>query len=139
MISSIHRLMAKLALNSPELKSIEQGVKNHFKWSWLLETVQVEGNTFSLSCFSKIREPGKAICNICNHPINYGTSGKIALRKHMMHPKHVKLWKIQQQNMHIEIARADNIIVAAPHNNSAQPRSIPPLCNRVAQDQVSVF
>lgn len=139
MISSIHRLMAKLALNSPELKFIEQGVKNRFKWSWLLETVQVEGNTFSLNCFSKIREPGKAICNICNHPINYGTSGKIALRKHMMHPKHVKLWKIQQQNMHIEIARADNIIVAAPHNNSAQPRSIPPLCNRVAQDQVSVF
>lgn len=135
MISSIHRLMAKLALNSPELKSIEQEVKNRFKWSCLLETVQVEGNTFSLNCFSKIREPGKAICN---HPINYGTSGKIALRKHMMHPKHVKLWKIQQQNMHIEIARADNI-VAAPHNNSAQPRSIPPLCKCVAQDQVSVF
>ncbi|RXN32849.1 splicing factor 3B subunit 2-like protein [Labeo rohita] len=41
--------------------------------------------------------------------------------------------------MHIEIARADNIIVAAPHNNSAQPRSIPPLCNRVAQDQALIL
>jgi len=131
--------MAKLALNSPELKTIDKGVKNRFKWSLLLETIQVEGNTLSLNCFSKIREPGKAICNICNHLINYGTSGKIAFRKHMMHPKHLKQWKIQQQNMHIEITRPDNIIVGAPHNNSAQPRSIPPLCNRVAPDQVRVL
>jgi len=131
--------MAKLPLNSPELNSIDEGVKNRFKWSWLLETLQVEGTTLSLNCFSKIKQPGKAICNICNHVINYGTSGKIALRKHMMHPKHLKLWKIQQQNMQIEITKADSIIVASPHNNSAQPRAIPPLCNRVAQDQVSVL
>lgn len=133
--------MARLALNSPEVKIIDEGVKNRFKWSWLQETTEVDGNTLLLNCFSKIREPGKAVCDICNHHIIYGTSGKTALRKHMAHPKHLKAWRIQQQNMRIEIAAADNAIVAAPHTNPEQPRSIPPLCNRVAQDQVdlSVF
>lgn len=89
-----------------------------------------------MNCFSKIREAGRAICDTCNQHINYGTSGKNALKKHVEHPKHLKAWKTQQQNMRIDIIPSDNIIVAASPNNPVQPR-IPPLCNRVAQDQVS--
>lgn len=128
--------MAKLALNSPDVKNIDEGVKNWFKWSWLQETVQVQGETMPMNCFSKIREAGRAICDTCNQHINYGTSGKSALKKHVEHPKHIKAWKMQQQNMRIDITPSDNIIVAASPNNPVQPR-IPPLCNRVAQDQVS--
>lgn len=129
--------MSRIDVNSPEVKTIDDGVKNRFKWSWLQETLQVEGCTLSLDCFSKIHEPGKAVCNICNQPINYGANGKTALRKHMEHPKHINKWRIQQQNMHIEITPTDNAIVAAAHSEC--PRSIPTLCDRVAQNQVSFF
>lgn len=55
----------------------------------------------------------------------------------MEHPKHINKWRIQQQNMHIEITPTDNAIVAAAHSEC--PRSIPTLCDRVAQNQVSFF
>lgn len=120
----------------PSVKEIDAGVKNKFKWTWLQESCIVDGHTLSLDCYSKVSLPGKVLCTVCNDTINYATSGKKALLNHVRLAKHVKAWKVQQQNMQITISPVENTMVAVPPENS---KRIVPLCDRVANSQVKQY
>ena len=46
----------------------------------------------------KVKEPGVALCTLCNSSMKYSSSGKKALLDHMKSDKHMKLQRIQKTN-----------------------------------------
>ena len=64
-----------------DTKALECVVKNKWSWKWLMEE-DSDGDQWNLW----LRKPdiaGKAYCVCCNRQLNYGPSGKTALRKHV--------------------------------------------------------
>lgn len=61
-------------------KELERGEDNKWSWNWLKE-IDSNGDKWSLW----LRKPdiaGKAYCECCDKLLNYGSSGKSALKKH---------------------------------------------------------
>ena len=52
-ILDFQRIQRTRGQTCPEVKVCDEGVKNRFKWSWLQETVQVEGTAVLLNFFCK--------------------------------------------------------------------------------------
>ena len=105
----MHRLNEKDSVLAKKIDK-DAGVKNSWNFSWLQETVQLKwrekektksvdvklGNTIS-----KINEPGKAVCSLCEDVIKYGSNGKKALTIHVTTVKHVTKVKDQLTNQSI--------------------------------------
>ena len=79
--------MPKQLQPSDSLTSIEKGVKNKFKWEWMMET-DPKGTTLG-DYIRKIDVAGLCICLWCNmKQINYGSSGKKVLKQHALCQQH---------------------------------------------------
>jgi len=64
-----------------DTKALDRAEKNKWSWKWLTE-VDSDGDKWRLW----LRKPdiaGKAYCEYCDKLLNYGSSGKSALRKHV--------------------------------------------------------
>ena len=78
------------------LKEIEKGVKNVFRWSWLEEK---DGNDCYLSDYlRKIDLPGKIFCNVCDTILSYKGGGKKDLKAHALKSKHKDNLKLRKTN-----------------------------------------
>ena len=79
-----------------DLKEIEKGVKNKFKWSWLEE--KDDNGDFLSGYIRKLQDSGYCYCLICDHKLNYGSRGRAALIKHAKTDFHVKLRDLTKTN-----------------------------------------
>ena len=92
------------------LLQCESNVKNKFKWIWLEEQFSFTANGSQQSvkigsCFEKCEEAGTSWCTLCQCTVKYGSSGKKALKSHMLKPKHIERWIHRQQNQQIVIKK----------------------------------
>ncbi|GFR88745.1 hypothetical protein ElyMa_000777000 [Elysia marginata] len=72
--------------NGSDVSDLEKDVRNSWKWHWLEEECE-SGRKFSSWC-KKFNEPGKCVRIICSKTINYGSSGKKALKLHAENGDH---------------------------------------------------
>ena len=125
-----------VTINDPSVKDIDKTVKNKFRWSWLQEKVKLDGNDLSFECFKKLTSPGHVLCTLCTDKINYASSGKKALQKHVSSPKHVKAWKFKRDNLTLTVSATEGVQATLPSNAENENRVVP-LCDRVANNQVN--
>ena len=64
---------------SSDLKVVESGVRNKFKWTWLEE--KDDNNDF-------LAQPGVAFCIYCQQCLDYGGRGKSFLLRHSESASH---------------------------------------------------
>ena len=57
-----------------DIKLVDKGIKNKWRWSWIEEAGR-DGKPFG-SWSQKLRQPGACFCTLCARKILYGTSGK---------------------------------------------------------------
>ena len=69
------------------LNDIDAGVKIKFKWDWLQN--KVDSDEYFSDCFRNLKDAGLVYSVYCEDKINYGSSGKKALRRHVKRPSHV--------------------------------------------------
>ena len=63
-----------------DLKAVENGIKNKFRWQWLEEK---DCNGDYLSDFvRKLSKPGLAFCVFCDQRLDYSKKGKCHLKRH---------------------------------------------------------
>ena len=62
------------------IKEIDKGVKNIFRWEWLQE--KDCNDSFLSDYISKVDLPGKVVCTICKALISYQSSGKKDVKNH---------------------------------------------------------
>ena len=100
--------MPLLSKNNPSTVDVDKTVTNKFIWRWREETVQVVFNMGQLAnetqpdvlgdVSGQSSQPGYAYCLFCESEINYGTSGKSALIKHVSQKKHIKNYQLRIEN-----------------------------------------
>lgn len=72
--------MATFMKPGEDVKHIDKGIKNKWRWAWL-EDLGVDGKPFSSWC-QKLPQPGVCYCTLCRKKLVYGTSGKKMLPRH---------------------------------------------------------
>jgi hypothetical protein len=70
----------KVRDRSADLKEVERGVENAFRWNWLEEKDKL--GDFLSEWVRNIDQPGVAVCAWCNDRVKYGGKGKSHLKKH---------------------------------------------------------
>ena len=81
-----------------DLKDLEAGVPNKFKWSWL-EEKDTNGDFLS-SYVRKIVEPGMVYCKFCCQKVKYGGKGKSMIKRHADSTAHKKKRGAVTMNIH---------------------------------------
>ena len=81
---------------SADLKTIEEGVKNKFRWTWLEEKDCL--GDFLSDYVRKTDQAGIAFCIICNDTLKYRSGGKRDLKAHASTSKHQKHRDIKKTN-----------------------------------------
>ena len=72
--------------HSSDLKVVESGVRNKFKWTWLEE--KDVNNDFLSESVRKLAHPGVAFCIYCQQRLDYGGRGKSFIKKHSESASH---------------------------------------------------
>ncbi len=67
----------KILERSDDVKAVEQGVKNKWKWAWL--ELKDSSQDYLSEYIRKVDKAGQAICTLCNKTINYSQSGKLII------------------------------------------------------------
>lgn len=68
------------------LKEIENGIRNKFRWQWLEEK---DSNGDYLSDYvRKLSKPGMAFCLICDQRLDYSMKGKCHVKRHAQSEGH---------------------------------------------------
>jgi hypothetical protein len=78
-----------------DVKVIDKGIKNTFKWEWLEKKVNDE---FVSKYIRKINIKGVALCSVCNKRISYAGRGWKSLEQHLKKKLHRDNVKIQESN-----------------------------------------
>jgi len=79
-----------------DIKEIEKGIKNKFKWTWLEE--KDKDGYFLSDYVRKLNTAGQAKCIICNEIIKYASSGKKAVLGHGNTENHRRRRKERDSN-----------------------------------------
>ena len=66
--------------------------KNKWKWDWIEKEVEIKGEGIELveKHIRKLKEDGKAYCEVCNTDISYGGRGWNSLESHIKSKTHLK-------------------------------------------------
>lgn len=118
-------------INDQAAREVDADLSNKFKWSWLEEEVEIQGDIVKFGCFKKLYLPGKVLCTLCTDVINYASNGKKALSQHVKKEKHLKIWRAQKDSMKLEVTEEG--IFTSPLDD--RPRVVP-LCDRIASQKV---
>ena len=78
-----------------DIRKIDEGMKNIWKWSWLEREVK---ETYLHESIRKIYKTGVAYCLVCQKEIVYGSRGFIALADHVKSDKHATGLQQRKQN-----------------------------------------
>ncbi len=79
-----------------DLKEIEAGVKNKFRWNWL-EEKDADGHFLSDN-IRKLNVAGQCKCIVCNVIIKYGSSGRKSLVGHGRTENHKQMRRLKETN-----------------------------------------
>lgn len=79
-----------------DIKTIDQKVKNKFRWNWLEE--KDEHGDFLSDYIRKTSGAGTAFCVYCKQTLNYGSKGKQIIMRHAVSATHVKRRRELQTN-----------------------------------------
>ena len=74
------------------LKSIEENIKNWFRWVWLEKKLLSE-------YIRKFNIPSKALCTYCDSLLNYSTGGKKDIKNHSKNKKHAQVVNLHKTNI----------------------------------------
>lgn len=86
----------EISRHDTNLKEIDVGIKNCFRWGWLEEK---DSNGHYLSDYiRKINIPGKVSCTYCNSLLSYKSGGKKDLKNHAKNKKHMEVIKLKKTN-----------------------------------------
>ena len=86
----------EISRHNSNLKEIDLGIKNCFRWGWLEEK---DSNGHYLSDYiRKINIPGKVACTYCNVLLSYKSGGKKDLKNHAKNKKHLEVIKLKKTN-----------------------------------------
>ena len=77
------------------VKEIDAGVKNVFKWEWM--EFEVDGQMLG-QFIRKLFAAGKAHCTLCQKEINYASRGRKALESHCQMKIHLDKIKTRETN-----------------------------------------
>ena len=113
-LSHVHDPLMELnrETDDEKLKTLENSVKNKFRWHWLETTVEIslkgERKTIPIvEWIRKIDVPGKAKCIICQKLISYGARGRVSLTEHCKSNEHSEKLKLKADNYTLGV-RAPN-------------------------------
>lgn len=78
-----------------DIKALEEGVKNHWRWEWLEKNVN---GIFLRETIRKLKGAGMAYCTLCHRELMYGSRGLVALVDHVKAKKHRIMLEMQKTN-----------------------------------------
>ena len=149
LLPKIDQLTSKITMplvtkNDPSVADIDKSVRNKFKWQWLQEKVDYSFKTGKLAgvtqhiivgkVLAKSTKPGYAWCNVCEDEINYGSSGKRALKIHLQQAKHITKYQLRVENQKIVSSKEPGVPLITTSRAENQVVSISDV---VAQNQVN--
>ena len=79
------------------LKSIEENIKNWFRWVWLEKKYQNE--QLLSEYIPKVNIPIKALCTYCDCLLNYSSGGKKDIKNHSKNKKHAQVVNLRKTNI----------------------------------------
>lgn len=136
--------MLRKRANDPSIsiEELDKNIKNKFKWNWLDEEVTFhDSKSFEHKIYlrdiiekSTTCRAGHAWCKICCDELNYGSSGKKALRKHVLLKKHISKWQLRYENQQIHISKGLEVATT-----SRQDNPVVTLGDRVANSQAMIL
>ena len=99
------------------IKEIEKGVKNIFRWEWLQENDC--NDSFLSDYIRKVDLPGKVVCTICKALISYQSGGKKDVKNHAKKKEHKRLLEIKTSNITIPSSFLSSVSIPVQECNVA--------------------
>ncbi|GBO44976.1 hypothetical protein AVEN_173335-1 [Araneus ventricosus] len=81
--------------SAENIKDLEKGIKNQWRWEWLEKKVD---GIYLRESIRKLKAGGMAYCLTCQRELMYASRGSVALVDHVKAEKHRRVLKIQKTN-----------------------------------------
>lgn len=83
---------------SVNVRMIDKGIKNPWRWEWLER--KVEGIHLN-ECIRKLNKCGTCYCVVCGKELMYGSKGYVALERHVKSVKHQSI--LESRKVHFAL------------------------------------
>lgn len=84
-----------LRSSNVNVRNIDKGLKNVWRWEWLDRQVD---EVYLRECIRKIKSPGTAYCIVCRKEIYYKSRGCVAIVDHVKSAKHRTTLRLRKEN-----------------------------------------
>ncbi|GBL64368.1 hypothetical protein AVEN_142835-1 [Araneus ventricosus] len=86
--------------SAENIKDLERGIKNQWRWEWLEKKVD---DIHLRESIRKLKAAGMAYCLTCQRELMYASRGSVALVDHVKAEKHGRVLKIQKTNFALPV------------------------------------